>query len=127
MSNAQLNRPVLVPLGGLGGALPFLRLPKSSGLPLIIRLVMLRSPRHLGVPAMHDDVERLTVENCYLRAERDRLFGLAVAEEQINRPGHVRSRADAIKRVLVWMTTLDLPNPDGEIARALAEHDRRAT
>ena len=59
-------------------------------------------------------------------AERDRLFGLVVAEEQINRPGYAVSRAEAIKRVLVWMATLDLPNPDGEIARALVEHDRRS-
>ena len=73
---------------------------------------------------MHDELERLVDENRRLRVERDRLFGLVVGEEEITRPRRGLSQTEAITRVLRWMKTLPQPNPTGEIAQALTEHDR---
>jgi hypothetical protein len=63
--------------------------------------------------------DRFALELARVRAERDRLFRLAVCGE----PLAIRPRPDSIRIALSWMTELDTPT--GEIAAALADHDRR--
>ena len=77
-------------------------------------------------PTKPDDIDRLKVELERIRAERDRLFRVAVSDDQLDQYGVPRecSQAESISRVLEWMTTFDLP--DGKVSAALAEHDRRS-
>jgi hypothetical protein len=79
------------------------------------------------MPSGPDEIERLRAELERIRAERDRLFRVAVSDDQLDQygiPGGC-SQTESITRVLEWLTTFDLP--DGEIAAALADHDRRST
>jgi hypothetical protein len=73
---------------------------------------------------MTNDVESLNTELQRVRAERDRLFALAVQDDENKERPFGWFLTDSIVRVLGRMTAGDLPNR--ELVKALREHDRRA-
>lgn len=78
--------------------------------------------------AFKSDARWLLAELDRVTGERDRLFDVAVYDDQ-NETDSVgeliyRSRGDSISRAMLWMQA-ELRPPD-DVAAALADHDRKA-